>query len=60
MDENIKNELIRYGAIGSLLTGSGSCVFGLFKNKETAKYAYNKLKSKHQTYICTSYNSKRS
>ena len=60
MIENIKNELIRYGAIGSLLTGSGSCVFGLFKNKETAKYAYNKLRSKHQTYICTSYNSKRS
>jgi len=59
MIEEIKDELIRYGAISSLLTGSGSCVFGLFKNKETAKYAYNKLKFKHQTYICTSYNSKR-
>lgn len=57
--ENIKDDLIKNGAIGSLLTGSGSCIFGLFKNKETAKQAYNKLKSKYQTYICTSYNSKR-
>lgn len=54
--ENIKKELIKYGANSSLLTGSGSCVFGIFKDKKTAKYAYNELKTKHETYICTSYN----
>ena len=41
------------------MTGSGSCVFGIFKNKQTAKEAYQKLKSNYETYICTSYNSKR-
>lgn len=39
------------------MTGSGSCVYGIFKNKETAKLAYDKLKKQYQTYICTSYNS---
>ena len=52
----IKNALIKNGAISSLMTGSGSCVYGIFKNKETAKLAYNELKNKYKTYICTSYN----
>lgn len=55
----IKNELIKNKAIGALLTGSGSCVYGIFKNKEDVKFAYNNLKNKYKTYICTSYNSLR-
>lgn len=51
--DNIKNELIENGAIGSLMTGSGSCVYGIFKDKEIAKRAYKLLKQKYQTYICT-------
>lgn len=39
------------------MTGSGSCVYGIFKNKTIAKSAYETLKRKYQTYICTSYNS---
>ncbi len=62
IDDNIiikiKNELIENKAIGSLMTGSGSCVYGIFENKEIAKQAYNNLKNKYQTYICTSYNLK--
>lgn len=58
--QNIKKEFIKNGAVGSLLTGSGSCVYGIFKDKKIAKDAYKKLKTKYQTYICTSYNSKRS
>lgn len=54
----IKSELIKNKAIGSLMTGSGSCVYGIFKNKATAKQAYENLKNKYQTYICTSYNLK--
>ncbi len=57
--KKIKVELVKNGALGSLMTGSGSCVFGIFKNKQTAKEAYQKLKSNYETYICTSYNSKR-
>lgn len=57
--KNIKDELIKNGAITSLMSGSGSCIYGIFKNKQIAKFEYNKLKGKYQTFICTSYNSKR-
>lgn len=52
----IKEEFKEHGAIGSLMTGSGSCVFGIFEDKETAQSAYDALKDKYETYICTSYN----
>ena len=39
------------------MTGSGSCVYGIFQNKEKAKLAYRELTNKYQTYICSSYNS---
>lgn len=39
------------------MTGSGSCVYGIFASKEEAKLAYHSLNSKYETYICTSYNS---
>lgn len=55
----IKDELIKNKALVVLLSGSGSCVYGIFKNKQDAKFAYNNLKDKYKTYICTSYNSLR-
>lgn len=58
--QNIKEEFLRNGAIGSLMTGSGSCVYGIFTDKQIAREAYQKLKADYKTYICTSYNSKRS
>ncbi len=54
--QSIKDDLIEYKALGALLSGSGSCVFGIFKNKEEAKEAYKNLKNKYKAYICTSYN----
>lgn len=65
LDENniilkIKKDLIKNGAIASLMTGSGSCVFGIFENKKIAKNAYENLKGTYKSYICTSYNIKRS
>lgn len=57
--QNLKQELIKNGAMGSAMTGSGSCVYGIFQNKEKAKKVYNILKDKYQIYICTSYNSLR-
>lgn len=57
--KSIKDELIKNKALGALLSGSGSCVFGIFKNKEEAKCAYKNLKNKYKAYICTSYNSLR-
>lgn len=52
----IKRELLKNSALGALMTGSGSAVFGLFKNKEDIKSAYNKLKNKYEIYLTTSYN----
>lgn len=39
------------------MTGTGSCVYGIFEEKETARKAYHALKKQYQTYICSSYNS---
>lgn len=55
--QDIKKELIKQGAIGSSMTGTGSCVYGIFVDKKTAKLAYNKLKKKYQTYLCCTYDS---
>ncbi len=56
---NIKNEFIKYGTKGCLMSGSGSSVYGIFKNKEEAKQVYKKIKNKYEAYYCISYNSKR-
>ncbi len=39
----IKKEMLALGAKGALLSGSGSTVFGIFDNPETAKSAYTRL-----------------
>lgn len=57
--QDIKKELIKNGALQALMTGSGSCVYGIFENKQLAQNAYIALKDKYQTYICTSYNVKK-
>lgn len=53
---DLKEKLVQNGANGSLMTGSGSCVFGVFEDKNTAKKAYQKLKEEFETYICSAYN----
>ena len=57
--EKIKQELKTEGAIESLMTGSGACIYGIFENKNKAKKAYKKLKNKYETYICPTHNSKK-
>lgn len=57
--QDIKKELIKNGSLQALMTGSGSCVYGIFENKQLAQNAYIALKDKYQTYICTSYNVKK-
>lgn len=54
-----KENLLKFGALNALLAGSGSAVFGIFGNKETAYKAYNVLKSNYETYITTTYNKRR-
>jgi len=58
--QTVKEEFLRNGAIGSLMTGSGACVYGIFRDRKTAQKAYQKLKANYdEIYISTSYNSKR-
>ncbi|MEW6672036.1 MAG: 4-(cytidine 5'-diphospho)-2-C-methyl-D-erythritol kinase [Thermodesulfobacteriota bacterium] len=40
---SIKNVLLKHGAMGALMTGSGSAVFGLYRDRESAEKAYSTL-----------------
>ena len=48
----IKNLLIENSAVATLLSGSGSSVFGIFDSKEKSKLAYRKLKKTYETFWC--------
>ena len=42
----LKTELLELGAVGSLMSGSGPSVFGIFESKDDAENAAQKLKEK--------------
>ena len=42
--KDIKEIMLCNGALGSLMSGSGPTVFGIFENKETARIAKEKIK----------------
>jgi len=46
--EDIKAELMEYGALGSLMSGSGPTVFGIFGNIDVAEKAFEKISDKGQ------------
>lgn len=62
----IKDKMMDYGAIGSLMSGSGPTVFGLFTNPNSAAYAYEELRFgsaadlAKQVYLTNFYNQKES
>ena len=56
--KKIKKDLEDSGALGTLLSGSGSCVFGIYRNKKEAKKAFELLKKKYEVYLCESINKK--
>ena len=43
----IKERLMVHGALGSLMSGSGPTVFGIFEAEEDARIAENRLKQEH-------------
>ena len=50
---DLKEALINEGALGSLMSGSGSTVFGVFSGREDAARAYMSLKDKYKDFfIC--------
>ncbi|WP_432662521.1 4-(cytidine 5'-diphospho)-2-C-methyl-D-erythritol kinase [Wukongibacter baidiensis] len=53
----IREKMLEYGAIGSLMSGSGPSVYGVFKDYNKARSAYEKLKLLYnQTYLVRTYN----
>lgn len=50
--KKIKEIMLKKGAEKSLMSGKGSAVFGVFKDKETARQSYNSLREKYlKTYL---------
>ncbi|MBT5471244.1 MAG: hypothetical protein HOK41_11635 [Nitrospina sp.] len=48
----IKDKLLKIGACGALMSGSGSAVFGIFEDSFKAKEAYEKLpKGEWSSYL---------
>ena len=54
----IKNDFLSSGAIDTLLSGSGSCIYGIYETKKDANKAFDYLKSKYncKIYKCISCN----
>ena len=51
----IEKQMREYGAIGSMMSGSGPTVFGIFKNYNSAEAAFKNLKRKNkQVYLVKS------
>ncbi len=58
----IKEQMLKSGAINSMMSGSGPTVFGLFEDEETARRAYDdmvKTGLAKQIYLTTIYNNRR-
>lgn len=54
--KEIKNKMMEYNALGSMMSGSGPTVFGIYKNYERAKSAFENLSILYkQTYMVQSY-----
>lgn len=64
--QTIKDKMLERGAIGSLMSGSGPTVFGLFTNPDLAERAFEAFRSgpdshlARQVYLTSFYNTKNS
>lgn len=62
MIQKLKDTMKHYGALASLMSGSGPTVFGIFDSRQAAKKAYAALKRGHyakQVFLTTPYNNRR-
>ena len=50
--KEIKEVMNNCGALGSMMSGSGTAVFGIFDNEEKMKSASNKLQAKNISVFC--------
>jgi 4-diphosphocytidyl-2-C-methyl-D-erythritol kinase len=49
----IRSKLLELGALGSVMTGTGSAVFGLYDREDTARKAYDQLKGEYKDCFLT-------
>lgn len=49
----IKNELINFGALGALMSGSGPSIFAFFDDMLKAQICYDKMKTKYKEVFIT-------
>lgn len=60
--EEIKTAMKEAGALNAMMSGSGPTVFGIFKDRKTAREAQQKIKSMHiakQVYVANVHNTRR-
>lgn len=60
--DEIKKHMLSHGAVGAMMSGSGPTVFGLFDDEDTAKKAYEAMRSSHlarQVYLTSVYNNRK-
>jgi len=53
--EKIKEMLVKNGALGALMSGSGSAVFGIFKDKKSAQKCADNIKNKYKFVFIASF-----
>jgi 4-diphosphocytidyl-2C-methyl-D-erythritol kinase len=46
-----QKEMQAFSPLGTVMTGSGSCVLGLFETEELCKYAQSRYKGKFKTLV---------
>lgn len=51
--DEIKKEMMDCGALGSMMSGSGPTVFGIFDKDSTIETAYERMKEKYKTALIT-------
>ncbi len=52
----IKEDMIRFGAAGALMTGSGPTVFGLFEDNESLTRAASEMRARYpEAFVCETY-----
>ncbi|EOS38212.1 4-(cytidine 5'-diphospho)-2-C-methyl-D-erythritol kinase [Lachnospiraceae bacterium M18-1] len=60
--QQIKQEMLKAGALNAMMSGSGPTVFGLFENKITARNAQERIRRKalaKQVYVTNVHNARR-
>lgn len=58
----IKECMLKHGALGAMMSGSGPTVFGLFRSREAAQKAYEKVRSQgiaKQVYVAGVHNTRK-